>query len=112
MNDAGVPKAPEWSFKTGANVKSIEDMEDVSCFGDEGSKIMLSSWLEDPDLCDGVEDPGVSLDIDEDELEGMVAINAQMSVKLRRREQAVHELTTSQAPETQNGKETRGQDEY
>ncbi len=39
------------------------------------------------------------MDADEDDLEGMVAINAQMSVKLRRREQAVHELTTSQAPD-------------
>jgi hypothetical protein len=99
LSDAGVPKAPDWSFKTGANVKCIEDMEDATCFAEEGSKILLSSWLEDPDLCEGVEDPGVSLDVDEDALEGMVAINAQMAVKLRRREQAVHELTTSQAPD-------------
>ncbi len=109
LNDAGVPKAPNWSFKTGANVKSIEDMEDVSCLGDEGSKIWRASWLEDPVLCDGVEDPGVSLDIDEDDLEGMVAISAHMSVKLRRREQAVHELTTSQAPDKKS-KEQKAED--
>jgi hypothetical protein len=45
LNDAGVPKAPDWSFKTGANVKSIEDMEDATCLAEEGSKIMRSSWL-------------------------------------------------------------------
>ena len=64
----GVPMKPTWE-KCGANVKEAEDMEDYTNHGPESCKVKLSCWGAGTELGEGVEEPLVSIECDQEKLD-------------------------------------------
>ncbi len=90
-----VPLDAEWD-KCGKGVEVVEDMEDATTHGPEGSKVGLRSWAQRKDLKDGVEEPALAIEADEEDLGGAEANATFLGVKLRRRKQLTDTLLSKQ----------------
>jgi hypothetical protein len=95
MDEDGVPKQPEWR-SCGSKVETHEDMVDVTSFGPENGTVKLASWKDIEELKNGIEEPCISIEIDEDGLEGLEAMHLQKSVKEQRLNVEVNKMLTQQ----------------
>ena len=96
LNAKGVPKDADWSEGCGPGIEGVEDMEDATHNAEEGCKVQLQSWKEDPTLRLGVHEPAVSLDFDGDGLEALTRVKERFALEVRRRTQIVDELLSDQ----------------
>ena len=100
--EEGIPQKPQWE-RCGDDIKGPQDMEDPTAHGEEGAKVELACWKDDEVLKDGVEEPAIMIEVDEDGLESLDAMSLQRSVKVARRLAEVDKLMTSQVKQPTDG---------
>ena len=79
-DETGVPLEPDWKG-CGKEVSVMEEMADVTPSGVEGCKVSLAIWKDMPGLEDGVEEPYISIEADEEELSA--ALKVELVAKAR-----------------------------
>ena len=103
LSSEGRPLPPDYSQHHGAGVKKLEDMQDVTAHGDEGSTVKLSSWAEMPDLAHGVEGVSLDLEVQEEDLDLADAVRLEKQAEEKETRDFMHGLLSRSLPEPASG---------
>ena len=106
-HEDGVHLEPDWRT-CGKLVEKPEDMEDATQHGEEGCIVNLTCWKGNEELADGIEEPFIDLDFDQDACD--LKMNAELyeECKTAEIEEELNKLTEShiKGREVKNTKKT------